>query len=83
MRILGYTMAETLASGTDLIDGLGATLGVDMGSWWTPDDAFFGVLRDKQIIRDYAEGNGNRDKAEGWIPRFMRFPTRLYRQQVS
>ena len=106
MRILSYTMAETLASGTELIDDLGTTIGVDMGGWWTPDNAFYDLLRDKQminamlkeiaskavadgnvtstakvqknIIRDFAEGNEGRKKAEGWLPRFMQFPQRTY-----
>jgi ParB family transcriptional regulator, chromosome partitioning protein len=111
MRVLAFTMSETLVSGTELIDDLGASMGVDMRNWWKPDEAFYDLLRDKQminvmlgeiggevvadgnvtatakaqkqIIRDYAEGNGSRDKAEGWLPRFMRFPMQFYRQQVS
>jgi ParB family transcriptional regulator, chromosome partitioning protein len=106
MRVLAFTMSETLASGTELIDYLGATLDVDMGSWWTPDDVFYDLLRDKQminamlkeigskavadgnvtstakvqkqIIHDFAEGNSSREKTEGWLPRFMKFPQQSY-----
>jgi ParB family chromosome partitioning protein len=32
----------------------------------------------KKIIRDCAQGAGGRNKAEGWIPRYMRFPMQSY-----
>ncbi len=32
----------------------------------------------KQIIRDCLAGTNGRAKVEGWLPRFMEFPFRLY-----
>lgn len=50
MRILTFAMAETLEAQTGTVDALGLLLGTDMRNWWTPDEVFFDLLRDKQAI---------------------------------
>ena len=50
MRVLAFTMGETLASGTPIVEALGHILSVDMAAWWEPEDAFFDLLRDKAAI---------------------------------
>lgn len=50
LRILTFTMAETLQAASPLVERLGKRLGVDMREYWAPDDAFFEVLRDKGVI---------------------------------
>ena len=43
-------MAEMLAAGTQLIDGLGATLQVDVGQHWQPDATFFELAKDREAV---------------------------------
>lgn len=50
LRILTLLMAESLAAGSEAVEAAGQLLAVDMEKWWTPDDAFFVLLRDKQAI---------------------------------
>ena len=50
LRILAYVMAETLSAHTGMVETLGALLGTDMHRWWTPDETFFGLMRDKEAI---------------------------------
>lgn len=50
LRILSFIMAETLEAHTDMVDTLGSLIGTDMRNWWTPDDTFFDLLRDKAAI---------------------------------
>ena len=50
LRILTFIMAETLEAGSPATEALGHILNVDMDKWWTPDDAFFDLLRDKPMI---------------------------------
>lgn len=50
MRILSFLMAESLAAGSEQSEALGHLLNVDVMEWWSPDDAFFTLLRDKQAI---------------------------------
>lgn len=50
MRVLTYVMAETLEAHTDMVDTLGALISTDMRGWWTPDQTFFDLMRDKETI---------------------------------
>jgi ParB family chromosome partitioning protein len=49
-RILTFVMAETLAAHSTLTDRLGEFLAVDMKTWWSPDETFFALLRDKKAV---------------------------------
>lgn len=50
MEILCVVMAETLAAGTGLVETLGVHLDVEMTDYWQADEAFFGLLRDREIL---------------------------------
>ena len=50
MEILSLVMAETLASGTPLVETLGLHLGVNMADYWSADSAFFDLIRDREIL---------------------------------
>ena len=50
MEVLGVVMAETLASGTGLIETIGLHLGVKMADYWVADDAFYGLIRDREVL---------------------------------
>ena len=50
LEVLAIVMAETLASGTCLIESLGIHLGVKMGDYWVADDAFVGLIRDREVL---------------------------------
>ena len=52
MEVLGVVMAETLASGTGLIETIGVHLGVDMADYWVADDAFYGLIRDREVLTE-------------------------------
>ncbi|WP_456679804.1 hypothetical protein [Bradyrhizobium sp. S3.7.6] len=50
LRVLTFLMAETLPAGSEAVEILGHLLAVDMREWWTPDEAFLDLLRDKPAI---------------------------------
>lgn len=52
MEVLGVVMAETLASGTGLIETIGLHLGIKMADYWTADDAFYGLIRDREVLTE-------------------------------
>lgn len=52
MEVLGVVMAETLASGTGLIETIGLHLGVDMADYWVADDAFYSLIRDREVLTE-------------------------------
>lgn len=49
LEVLSVVMAETLATGSDLIETLGPLLKVDMADYWTADAAFYELLRDRDV----------------------------------
>jgi len=50
MAIAAVVMGETLAAGTVVVDDLGRYLAVDMAGLWQADEAFFELVRDKQVL---------------------------------
>ena len=50
MRIMTFAMAETLQSGSCLVEAVGVHLGVRAEGKWHADDIFFELLRDKATI---------------------------------
>jgi ParB family chromosome partitioning protein len=45
LRIMTFLMAEALPAGSAAVEVLGNILKVDMARWWSPDKAFFELLR--------------------------------------
>jgi ParB family chromosome partitioning protein len=52
MEVLGVVMAETLASGTGFIETIGLHLGIKMADHWVADDAFYGLIRDREVLTE-------------------------------
>ena len=67
LRVLTFIMAETLQADTAEIEALGHMLKVDMDDWWTPDDTFFDLLRDKPMINAMLAEIGGKATAAGNI----------------
>jgi ParB family transcriptional regulator, chromosome partitioning protein len=64
MEVLAVVMAETLASGTGLIETIGLHLGVKMADYWVADDAFFGLIRDREVLTEVLREVGGDTVAE-------------------
>jgi ParB family chromosome partitioning protein len=50
MEIITVLMGETLAAGSAAVEAVGLTIGVDMASYWQADEAFFKLIRDKEVL---------------------------------
>lgn len=50
LAIAAVVMGETLEAGSVVVDGLGEILSVDMTVLWQADEAFFDLIRDKQLL---------------------------------
>lgn len=50
MDVVAVVMGETLAAGSAAVDAVGTEIAVDMADWWQADAAFFGLLRDKEVL---------------------------------
>lgn len=50
MEVVTIVMGEALASGSAAVEAVGLHVGVDMTRWWSADEAFFGILRDRDVL---------------------------------
>ena len=50
LGILAVVMGEALESGSEMVEALGFHLGVDMAASWQPDETFFDLIRDKEVL---------------------------------
>ena len=50
MDVIVIVIGETLESGSAAVEAVGTEIGVDMTSYWQADDAFFELLRDKEVL---------------------------------
>ena len=49
-RVAAFAMAESLAAGSAVVEALGVHLKVDAGKFWTLDEVFFDLIRDKATV---------------------------------
>ena len=50
MDVIVIVIGETLESGSAAVEAVGIEIGVDMARSWSADDAFFELLRDKEVL---------------------------------
>jgi len=50
MEVIAIVMGETLASGSAAVEAVGVEIGVDMARCWQADDAFFELIRDREVL---------------------------------
>lgn len=65
--ILTFVVAETLPSGSALVEILGNKFDVDMADYWQPDQAFFDLLRDKATLNAILKQLGGKVVADAHI----------------
>ncbi|MBN9235739.1 chromosome partitioning protein ParB [Mesorhizobium hungaricum] len=83
LRILALVMAETLSAGSAIVEALGNHLGLDMRGWWQPDDAFFDLLRDKQVANELLTDVGGRLVADGNASEKLKTQKKIVRDFLS
>ena len=50
MEVVAVVMGEALEVGSAVVEAVGFHLGVDMSAAWAADDAFFELVRDKEVL---------------------------------
>lgn len=64
-RIAAFIMADTLAVGADCVETAGLVLEADGGKHWTPDEAFFSLIREKATLSAMIAEVAGKDVAKG------------------
>ncbi|MGQ4827604.1 hypothetical protein, partial [Enterococcus faecalis] len=50
MDVIACLIGETLAVGSAAVEAVGQEIGVDMARYWQADDAFFSLIRDREVL---------------------------------
>ncbi|MEE4450527.1 ParB/RepB/Spo0J family partition protein [Novosphingobium resinovorum] len=67
LAIIAIVMGETMEAGSAVVEAVGGYLKVDMADLWTPDDAFFGLIRDRQVVSAMLREVAGKKVADGNI----------------
>ncbi|MDR6623828.1 ParB N-terminal domain-containing protein [Caulobacter segnis] len=65
LAFAAVVMGETLAAGSAEAEAAGLCLKVDMGAFWSPDQAFFDLIRDREAINAMLAEVGGKKVADG------------------
>lgn len=65
LAVAAVVMAESLAAGGEALEAAGAWLKVDVSRFWSPDDAFFDLIRDREAVNAMLKEVGGKRVADG------------------
>ena len=65
LAVAAVVMAESLEAGSDEVEAAGAWLKVDVGRFWSPDEAFFALIRDRETVNALLREVGGKKVADG------------------
>ena len=65
LALAAVVMGEVLAAGSAEAEAAGLCLKVDMGAFWSPDQAFFDLIRDREAINAMLAEVGGKKVADG------------------
>lgn len=72
LRVLTVVMGETLEAGSAVVEAVGVHLKLDMGAVWQPDDAFFDLIRDRQVVNAMVSEVAGKSSADANIAEKVR-----------
>jgi len=65
LDVAAVVMAESLAAGSEAVEAVGAWLKVDIARFWSPDEAFFDLMRDRETVNAMLRELGGKKVADG------------------
>ncbi|TIP18469.1 ParB/RepB/Spo0J family partition protein [Mesorhizobium sp.] len=83
MRVLTIVVAETLEAGSAVIEALGHHLHVDMAAFWQADEAFFELLRDREIANAMLAEIGGKHVADGNVAEKVKTQKKIIRDFLA
>ena len=67
LRVQAFCLCETLAVDSSEVEAIGILTAPNFGDYWTPDDAFFAILRDKPTINAMVKDIAGKSVADGAV----------------
>ena len=82
-RIFTFVIAETVPSGSALVEAVGQLLETDMSDHWTPDNTFFDLLRDKEAVNAMVKEIGGKATADAHLTSTAKVQKSVIRQHLD
>jgi len=82
-RILTFVIAETLPSGSALVEALGILRSTDMATHWTPDDTFFDLWKDKAAINAAIKEIAGKPTADAHVTSTAKVQKKIIRDHID
>src|SRR3546814_16618177 len=82
MDLIGIVMGETLAVGSAAVEAVGQEIGVDMARYWQADDAFFELVRDREVLTCLVAAVAGPTVANANAGEQAKTPTRIVRDHL-
>ncbi|MDE2166268.1 MAG: ParB/RepB/Spo0J family partition protein [Alphaproteobacteria bacterium] len=83
LRILAVVMGETLEAGSAVVEAVGVHLKLDMSAVWRPDDAFFDLIRDRQVINAMVVDVAGKAAADGNVAEKVKTQKQIIRDCLA
>src|SRR3546814_9567653 len=83
MDLIGIVMGETLAVGSAAVEAVGQEIGVDMARYWQADDAFFELVRDREVLTCIVAEVAGPTVANAHAGEKAKTPKRIVREQID
>lgn len=83
LAVLAVVMGETLEAGSAAVEAAGTYLGVDMAAFWTPDEVFFDLIRDRQVTNAMLREVAGKRIADGNVAEKIRTQKEIIRDHLT
>ncbi len=81
--VAAVVIGETLAAGSAEVETAGTYLQVDMGEFWSPDEAFFEGIKDRETINAMLKEVGGKRVADGNVSEKVRTQKTILRDFLA
>ncbi|MBJ7376351.1 ParB/RepB/Spo0J family partition protein [Sphingobium sp.] len=81
--VAAIVMGETMEVGSAVVEAVGNYLGVEMAQLWTPDQAFFDLIRDRQVANAMLREIGGKKVADGNVAEKVKTQKAIIRDHLT
>ena len=83
LRIQAFCLCETLAVDSSEVEAIGILTAPDFGEYWTPDEAFFALLRDKPTINAMVKDIAGKSCADGAVTDTAKLQKQIIKNRMA
>lgn len=83
LRIQAFCLSETLAVDSSEVEAIGLVTKPNFGDYWSPDDAFFDILRDKPTINAMVKDIAGKSCADGAVTETAKIQKQIIKNRIA